>query len=107
MRREAGRAWTLRSDAVWLSCLSAFALVLLVGLAKTGALGNGVAPDTAGYFAALASDNPWGGPRHPLYAYLAALFGASAAEAGHVAPAPAILPVISSLALFAGARRPR
>jgi hypothetical protein len=104
MRSEAGRASTLRSDAVWLSCLSALALVLLVGLATTGVLGHGVAPDTAGYFAAVASDNLWGGPRHPLYGYLAALFGASAADAGQVPLAQAILHVVASLALFAGAR---
>jgi hypothetical protein len=104
MRSEAGRASMLRSDAVWLSCLSALALVLLVGLVKTGVLGHGVAPDTAGYFAAVASDNLWGGPRHPLYGYLAALFGASAADAGYVPLAQAILHVVASLALFAGAR---
>ncbi|MGZ5842252.1 MAG: hypothetical protein ACXWJ8_09980, partial [Xanthobacteraceae bacterium] len=104
MRSEAGRASTLRSDAIWLSCLSALALVLFFGLAKAGVPGNGVAPDTAGYFAAAASDDPWGGPRHPLYGYLAALFGASAADAGHVPLLQAILHVIASLALFTGAR---
>ena len=62
MRRQAGRASTLRSEAIWLACLRALALVLLVGLAKTGVLGNGVAPDTGGYLAAAASDNPRGGP---------------------------------------------
>src|SRR5437773_539623 len=104
MRSEAGRASTLRSDAIWLSCLSALALALLVGVAKTGVLGNGVAPDTAGYLAAAASDNPWGGPRHPLYGYLAALFGASATGAGYVPLGQAILHVVASLGLFAGAR---
>src|SRR5437016_2361129 len=104
MSREAGRASALRSDAVRLFCLSALALALLAGLTKTGVLGSGVAPDTAGYFAAAASDNPWGEPRHPLYGSLAGLFGASATNAGYVASAQAILHIIAALALFAGAR---
>jgi hypothetical protein len=94
----------LRSDAVRLSCLGALVLVLLVGLANTGVLGSGVTPDTGGYFVAAASDDLWGGPRHPLYGYLAGLFGASAADAGYVPLAQAMLHVIASLGLFAGAR---
>src|SRR5882724_3625041 len=101
---EAGCASMLRSDAVRLSCLGALVAVLLVGLAKTGVLGNGVTPDTGGYFAAAASDDLWGGPRHPLYGYLAGLFGASAADAGYVPLAQAMLHVVASLGLFAGAR---
>src|SRR3954471_22540100 len=104
MRSEAGGGSTVRSDVVWLSCLSALALVLLAGLINTGVLGQGVAPDTAGYLAAAASENPWGGQRHPLYGYLAALFGASATGAGYVPQAQAILHVAASLGLFAGAR---
>jgi broad specificity phosphatase PhoE len=93
-----------RTDPVWLLAACALVLVTMMALARSGAIASGVAPDTAGYFAAAASDHPWGEPRHPLYGYLAALLGASAADAGYVAIAQATLHVAAALALFAGAR---
>jgi broad specificity phosphatase PhoE len=93
-----------RSDAIWLLPACAFVLVTMAALVKSGVLASGAAPDSAGYFAAAASDNPWGEPRHPLYGYLAGLFDATATDAGHVALAQAMLHIVAALALFAGAR---
>jgi hypothetical protein len=93
-----------RSDAIWVLSACALVLVAMAALVKSGMLASGVAPDTAGYFAAAASDDLWSAPRHPLYGYLAGLFGASAADAGYVPLAQAMLHVVASLGLFAGAR---
>ena len=93
-----------RSDTIWRLFACALVLVAMVALVESGLLASGAAPDTAGYLAAAASDNLWGEPRHPLYGYLAGLFGANATDAGHVALAQAILHVAAALALFAGAR---
>jgi hypothetical protein len=93
-----------RSDVIWLLLACALVLAAMVALVKSGVLASGAAPDTAGYFAAAASDNPWGEPRHPLYGFLAGLFGASATDAGHAALVQAVLHIVAGLALFAGAR---
>ena len=95
---------TLRSDALWRLSCCALALLVMAALAKAGVLASGAAPDTSGYFAAAQSETPWAEARHPLYGYLAGLFGASATESGYVTLAQAILHVLASLALFAGAR---
>src|SRR3954468_22625747 len=105
MTSNAARAPALRSDVIRLLLPCALTLALLATLVKTGVLAGGAAPDSAGYLAASASATLWSEPRHPLYGYLAGLFGASNSDAGYIAAAQAILHALAALALFAGARR--
>jgi hypothetical protein len=88
----------------WIWLLIAEAAILLAVLAASGALAGSLSPDTQSYFAAAASPNPWGEPRHPLYGWLADLAGGSATGVGLVAGVQAVLHVVAVLVLYAGAR---
>jgi hypothetical protein len=88
----------------WLVLLGAEMIALLIVLFAVGALSGGISPDTASYFAAAASQAPWGEPRNPLYAYFAGPLGGSATTTGIVAPVQVLLHAVAAFALYGGAR---
>jgi hypothetical protein len=63
-------------------CLAA--VVLTVVLSITGALSGRIATDKASDIAPLASNNPWGEWRHPLYGTVASWFGSRPTAAGTI-----------------------
>ena len=79
-------------------------MVLMIALSIIGTLSGKIATDTASYFAPLASNNPWGEWRHPLYGTVASWVGGGPTAAGNVALAQAILHAVAALAIYAGAR---
>jgi hypothetical protein len=76
----------------------------MIVLAIIGSLSGKIATDTASYFAPLASSNPWGEWRHPLYGMVASWLGASSTAPGGVAFVQGLLHATAALALYAGAR---
>jgi len=82
-------------------------VLLMIVLSIIGTFSGKVARDTASYFAPLASNNPWGEWRHPLYGTVASWFGGSPTTAGNVALAQGILHVAATLAIYLGARAGR
>jgi hypothetical protein len=88
----------------WLLLLLVEAAALLLVLAVTGALSGGFSPDTQSYFDAVTSLSPWGGPRHPLYGYVAGLLGGSATTVGAVVYAQTLLHIAAVFVLYGGAR---
>jgi hypothetical protein len=83
-------------------CIAVVALMIVLSI--IGAFSGKMARDTASYFAPLASNNPWGEWRHPLYGTVASWFGGSPTATGNVALAQGILHAIAALAIYAGAR---
>jgi hypothetical protein len=79
-------------------------VLLMIVLSIIGAFSGKIARDTASYFAPLASNNPWGEWRHPLYGTVASWFGGNSTTAGNVALAQGILHVAAALVIYAGAR---
>jgi hypothetical protein len=88
----------------WPVLLGAEAVALLIVLLEAGSLFGGISPDTASYFAAAASQTPWGMPRNPLYAYFAGPLGGSATTTGIVALVQVSLHVVAAFVLYGGAR---
>jgi hypothetical protein len=86
--------------ALLILCIAAGALMIVLSI--IGSLSGKVATDTGSYFAPLASSNPWGEWRHPLYGMVASWFGASAT--GSVALVQGVLHAAAALALYVGAR---
>ena len=91
-------------DRIAFLILCVAVVVLMIALSIIGTLSGKIATDTASYFAPLASNNPWGEWRHPLYGTVATWFGGNATSAGNVALVQAILHAAASLAIYAGAR---
>src|SRR5215468_11842 len=80
------------------------AAALLVVMGMLGMLSGAMSPDTASYFTADTSLNPWGEIRHPLYARLATWLGGSPTSPGYVAIGQALLHAAATLIFYIGAR---
>jgi hypothetical protein len=93
-----------RFDRIAFLILCIAVVVLMIVLSIIGAFSGKIARDTASYFAPLASNNPWGEWRHPLYGTVASWFGGSPTAAGNIALVQAILHAAATLAIYAGAR---
>jgi hypothetical protein len=97
-------AWLAgRRDPLFLVLCGEAVLVLTV-LFATGMLRGELSPDTAAYFTLGEPGAPWGDARHPLYGWLASVFGGSATATGRVAFAQGLLHVAASLVFYVGAR---
>jgi hypothetical protein len=93
-----------RFDRIALLILCIAVVALMIVLAIIGSLSGKIATDTASYFAPLASSNPWGEWRHPLYGMVASWLGASSTAPGGVTLIHGLLHATAALALYAGAR---
>jgi hypothetical protein len=93
-----------RFDRIALLILCIAVAALMIVLAIIGSLSGKIATDTASYFAPLASSNPWGEWRHPLYGMVAGWFGASSTAPGKVAFVQGLLHAAAAFALYVGAR---
>src|SRR5262245_44461435 len=93
-----------KRDRIAFSILCIAVVVLMIVLSIIGAFSGKIARDTASYFAPLASNNPWGEWRHPLYGTVASWFGGSPTTAGNAAAAQGMSHAVAALAIYAGAR---
>lgn len=87
----------------WLIALAAAAAVLAIALWACGLTAAAPAPDTAGYFIGIPADL-WGTRRHPLYGFMALLFGAGPERPGLMGEIQVALHMASAFALYFGAQ---